>query len=145
MHHTELFSRKNYFLAFENFIAAPAPGCALRLVCRGSENETDLLLNLDGTVDRWQIDFQSYAFYSATAEDFSFATAPELHEASACYIHEDSGLLRFLKQSTNLEEQQYARSVSYRHVAFACMEHQVDVVSAHEPSVQLVEKKRDTV
>ena len=66
-----LLSRKDYFIAFEGFAETRLPGTALRITIRGNKNETDLLLNLPGTVDRWHIDFRSYATYSVTSEDFT--------------------------------------------------------------------------
>lgn len=143
MNDTELLLRNDYFLAFENFIEAPAPGLALRIVCRGSENETDLLLNLDGTVDRWQIDFHSYAYYSAAAEDFSIVPDAEFYADTAYRIYENSPLLRYLKQYAHLASQEQARKVSYRHFMFACMEHQVEVISTNPPSIQLLEPKKN--
>lgn len=137
-------SEIDYFLAFVNFLETPVSGVALRIFLHGSKNETELLLGLPGTVDQWQVDFQSYAVYSATAEDFtSLPASPYIGNAYCIYA--ESSLLSYLKRHTNLTEQELTRHLNYRHFSFACMEHQVDVVSADTPMIELLHASKDFI
>lgn len=137
-------SEIDYFLAFVNFLETPVSGVALRIFLHGSKNETELLLGLPGTVDQWQVDFQSYAVYSATAEDFTSLPARP-HIGNAYHIYAESSLLSYLKRHTNLTEQELTRHINYRHFSFACMEHQVDVVSADTPMIELLHASKDFI
>lgn len=134
-----LLSRKDYSIAFEGFAETRLPGAALRISIRGSEDETDLLLNLPDTVDRWHIDFRSYAFYCVTSEDFTSMsggnTTPALH------IYRQSDLLTYLESRSNLKKREIDEQINYRHFSFACMEHQVDIISADTPVIQLLGTK----
>ncbi len=131
-----LLSQNDYFIAFESFAELRLPGTALRISIRGSKNETDLLLNLPGTMDKWHIDFRSYAFYSVTSEDFtsmsSGGTTPAFH------IYCQSDLLTYLESRSNLQKREIDEQINYRHFSFACMEHQVDIISADNPVIQLL-------
>ncbi|MGM0898188.1 MAG: hypothetical protein ACQEV0_09815 [Bacillota bacterium] len=133
--------RKDYFLAFERFVEADGPESALRIIVHGSENETDLLLNVPGSLDIWQFDFPSYATYSVTFEDFTVWSAPDSYTGNAYRIYRKSDLLAFMKQRTNLEAQEKERKLSYQHFSLSCMEHQVDVISADAPSIKLLNSK----
>lgn len=135
----KLPSHDMYFFAFETFVETPMSGVALRIFLRGSENETDLLLNLPGTVDRWQIDFRSYAVYSATAEDFTSMPETSSTTENSYRVYTDSSLLCYLKKHTNLKAQEHERGITYRHFSFPCMEHQVDVVSTDTPTIRLLD------
>lgn len=137
----EPLSKENYFLAFEKFAETKVSGVALRVIVRGSDNETDLLLNLPGTLDIWQFDFRSYATYSVSAEDFTVWADPQTYIGNAYRIYRESELLDSLKERTSLEVQEQVCGISYRHFSFACMEHQVDVISADAPAIQLLHEK----
>ncbi|MDN5710588.1 MAG: hypothetical protein L0G95_14185 [Planococcus sp. (in: firmicutes)] len=132
-----LLSRDGYFIAFEGFAETGLSGAALRIFLRGSENETDLLLNLPGTMDRWHIDFHSYAMYSVTCEDFTAPYAADTHTGHALRIYQQSDLLTYLTQRVNIKEQERQRTIHYKHYGFFCMEHQVDIVSSEEPIIAL--------
>ena len=134
-----LLSQNDYFIAFESFAELRLPGTALRISIRGSQNETDLLLNLPGTVDRWHIDFRTYAFYSATSEDFTSMSGGGT--IPAYRIYQQSDLLTFLAHQSNLKEQEKQRSIHFLHFSFACMEHQVDIISSEKPLIQLLNTK----
>ena len=131
-----LLSREDYFIAFEGFAETRLPGSALRISIRGSENETDLLLNLSGTVDRWHIDFGSYVIYSVTSEEFTRMSDSDT--AFAFRIYQQSDLLTYLENRTNLKERESQEEISYQHFSFSCMEHQVDVISSEAPVIQLL-------
>lgn len=131
-----LLSQEDYFIAFEEFAETRLPGAALRISIRGSENETDLLLNLPGTVDRWHIDFRSYATYSVTSEDFTRMSDSDT--AHAFRIYQQSDLLTYLENQTNLKERERQEEISYQHFSFACMEHQLDIISSESPVIQLL-------
>lgn len=139
MRDASLLSRENYFIAFEGFAETRLPEAAVRMFVCGSENETDLLLNLPGTVDRWHIDFRSYAFYSATSEDFTSMSG--CGTAPAYRIYHQSDLLTFLAYQSNLKEQEKQRGIHFLHFSFACMEHQVDIISSEKPIIQLLNTK----
>ena len=131
-----LLSQNDYSIAFEGFAETRLSQAALRITVRGSKNETDLLLNLPGTVDKWHIDFRSYAFYCVTSEDFTSMsggnTTPALH------IYRQSDLLTYLESRSSLKKREIEQELTYRHFSFACMEHQVDIISADTPLIQLL-------
>ncbi|MGX7596869.1 hypothetical protein ACWNS2_16805 [Planococcus plakortidis] len=131
-----LLSQNDYFIAFESFAELRLPGTALRISIRGSQNETDLLLNLPGTVDRWHIDFRSYAFYCVTSEDFTSMSGGNI--TPALHIYRQSDLLTYLESRSNLKKREIEQELTYRHFSFACMEHQVDIISSEKPIIQLL-------
>ena len=134
-----LLSRKDYSIAFEGFAETRLPGAALRISIRGSGDETDLLLNLPDTVDRWHIDFRSYAFYCVTSEDFTSMSGG--NPTPALHIYRQSDLLIYLESRSNLKKREIDEQINYRHFSFACMEHQVDIISADTPVIQLLGTK----
>ncbi|MFP3344541.1 hypothetical protein R0J87_18875, partial [Halomonas sp. SIMBA_159] len=67
------------------------------------------------------------------------------HIGNAYHIYAESSLLSYLKRHTNLTEQELTRHINYRHFSFACMEHQVDVVSAAPPMIELLHASKDFI
>lgn len=132
----DLLLKENYYISFAGFENVEDKQVALRVIINGSTSETDLLLAAQGAIETFQIDFPSYASYSATFEDFTIMNENELYQGNTIRIYEKSDFMAYLKHRTNLEEQEISRGKKFRHFSFVCMEHQVDVISCDEPSVK---------
>ncbi|GKW47281.1 hypothetical protein [Planococcus sp. NCCP-2050] len=85
--------KRGYYLSFEGFEQTKEASKLLNVRFDGSSNETDLLIGNPQTLERWQIRFSSYAFYSATFEDFTVAKEHEVYQGYAFRILEKSDLM----------------------------------------------------
>lgn len=138
MGYQELIGKEGYYLSFQGFEQTKGANKSLTVRLDGNPNETELLIGDPQILERWQISFSSYAFYSATFEDFTVAKEHEVYQGYAFRIYEKSDLMDRLRTDANLEVQEKNRGKIYRHYSFACMEHQVDVVSCDEPSTKML-------
>lgn len=131
-----MMSKVNYYLSFRGFEEVRNHEVALRIVLYGSADETELLIANHSKIDILHIDFPSYAYYSATFEDFTAVNENEIYEGHAFRVYKKSDLLAYLKKKTNIDEQEMRRAKTYRHFSLACMEHQIDIVSCDKPIVK---------
>lgn len=137
MEYKNLIKKENYFISFKNFAETKEAEIALRVILYGSDNETDLLLEVQNNIELWQIDFSSFATYAVTFEDFTTTKEDEIYQGDSFRIYEKSDLIDYLRKRTNIEVQELLIDKKYYHFSMACMEHQIDIVSNDQPIVKV--------
>ncbi|WP_419392723.1 hypothetical protein [Cytobacillus praedii] len=134
----EFLQVNNCYISFEGIMEPRTAEVSLRIIINKSDNPTDLLIfpHPDSKVETLQIDFKNYVTYSVLYDDFSIWDDSEVYRGNSFRIYEKSNYFNFIQRVS------YLPSEKLIHYSLSCFEHKVDIISAFEPVITMINHEK---